>query len=56
LVTLFLFAFDVFSGDEFGVGDEVLCRGFINRSAIGVGVWWFVEGVNTAERSGTEVA
>jgi hypothetical protein len=32
------------------------CRGFINRSAIGVGVWWFVEGVNTAERSGTVVA
>jgi hypothetical protein len=21
-----------------------LCRGFVNRSAIGVGVWWFVEG------------
>jgi hypothetical protein len=20
------------------------CRGFVNRSAIGVGVWWFVEG------------
>jgi hypothetical protein len=20
------------------------CRGFINRSTIGVGVWWFVEG------------
>jgi hypothetical protein len=19
------------------------CRGFVNRSAIGVGVWWFVE-------------
>jgi hypothetical protein len=44
LVTLFLFAFDVFSGDEFGVGAEVLCRGFVNRSAIGVYVWRFVEG------------
>jgi hypothetical protein len=20
------------------------CRGFVNRSTIGVGVWWFVEG------------
>jgi hypothetical protein len=20
------------------------CRGFVNRSAIGVGLWWFVEG------------
>jgi hypothetical protein len=25
------------------------CRGFVNRSAIGVGVWRFVEGVNMAE-------
>jgi hypothetical protein len=32
------------------------CCGFINRSAIGVGVWRFVEGVNTAERSGIVVA
>jgi hypothetical protein len=32
------------------------CCGFVNRSAIGVGVWQFVEGVNTAERSGTVVA
>jgi hypothetical protein len=32
------------------------CRGFVNRSAIGVGVWRFVEGVNTAERSRTVVA
>jgi hypothetical protein len=32
------------------------CRGFFNRSAIGVGVWQFVEGVNTAEQSGTMVA
>jgi hypothetical protein len=31
-------------------------RGFVNRSAIGVGVWRFVEGVNTAERSGMMVA
>jgi hypothetical protein len=31
------------------------CHGFVNRSAIGVGVWRFVEGVNTAERSGTVV-
>jgi hypothetical protein len=31
-------------------------RGFVNRSSIGVGVWQFVEGVNTAERSGTVVA
>jgi hypothetical protein len=29
------------------------CR---HRSAIGVGVWWYVEGVNTAERSGMVVA
>jgi hypothetical protein len=21
-----------------------MCRGFVNRFAIGVGVWWFVEG------------
>jgi hypothetical protein len=28
------------------------CRGFVNKSAIGVGVWRFVEGVNTVERSG----
>jgi hypothetical protein len=32
------------------------CHGFINRSAIGVGVWRFVEGVNTTERSGMVVA
>jgi hypothetical protein len=32
------------------------CRGFINRYAIGVGVWRFVEGVNTVERSGMVVA
>jgi hypothetical protein len=32
------------------------CHGFVNRSAIRVGVWRFVEGVNTAERSGTVVA
>jgi hypothetical protein len=32
------------------------CCGFINRSAIGEGVWRFVEGVNMAERSGTVVA
>jgi hypothetical protein len=32
------------------------CHVFVNRSAIGVGVWWFVEGVNTAERSGMVVA
>jgi hypothetical protein len=32
------------------------CRGFVNRSAIGVGVWRFVEGVNTAERSRMVVA
>jgi hypothetical protein len=32
------------------------CRGFVNRSAIGVGVWRFVEGVNMAERSRTVVA
>jgi hypothetical protein len=32
------------------------CRGFINRSAIRVGVWRFVEGVNTVEQSGTMVA
>jgi hypothetical protein len=32
------------------------CRVFVNRSAIGVRVWWFVEGVNTTERSGTVVA
>jgi hypothetical protein len=25
------------------------CRGFVNRSAIEVGVWRFVEGVNTEE-------
>jgi hypothetical protein len=31
-------------------------RGFVNRSAIGVGVWRFVEGVNMAEQSGTVVA
>jgi hypothetical protein len=31
-------------------------RGFVNRSAIGVGVRRFVEGVNIAERSGTVVA
>jgi hypothetical protein len=31
-------------------------HGFINRFAIGVGVWWFVEGVNTAERSGMVIA
>jgi hypothetical protein len=30
--------------------------GFVNRSAIEVGVWQFVEGVNTAERSETVVA
>jgi hypothetical protein len=24
--------------------DEIVCRGFVNRSAIEVGVWWFVEG------------
>jgi hypothetical protein len=32
------------------------CHGFVNRSAIEVGVWRFVEGGNTAERSGTVVA
>jgi hypothetical protein len=32
------------------------CHGFVNRSAIGVGVWRFVEGVNTAEGSETVVA
>jgi hypothetical protein len=31
-------------------------RGFVNRSAIGVGIWRFVEGVNTEERSRTVVA
>jgi hypothetical protein len=36
--------------------DGANCRGFVNRSAIGVvygGLW---KGVNTAERSGTVVA
>jgi hypothetical protein len=32
------------------------CRGFVNRSAIEVGVWRFVEGVNAEERSGMVVA
>jgi hypothetical protein len=32
------------------------CRGFVNRSAIGVGVWRFVEGVNMVERSRMMVA
>jgi hypothetical protein len=32
------------------------CHGFVNRSAMGIGVWGFVEGVNTAERSRTMVA
>jgi hypothetical protein len=32
------------------------CHGFVNRSAIGVNVWRFVEGGNTAEQSGTVVA
>jgi hypothetical protein len=32
------------------------CRGFIKRSAIGVGVWWFVEGGEHGGRSGTVVA
>jgi hypothetical protein len=32
------------------------CHGFVNRPAIGVGIWRFVEGVNTEERSGTVVA
>jgi hypothetical protein len=32
------------------------CRGFINRSAIGVGVWRFVEGGKHAERSRMVVA
>jgi hypothetical protein len=32
------------------------CHGFVNRSAIGVGVWRFVERVNTTKRSGTVVA
>jgi hypothetical protein len=32
------------------------CRGFLDRSTIGVGVWQFMEGVNTAERSGMVVA
>jgi hypothetical protein len=31
-------------------------RDFINRSAIEVGVWRFVEGVNMEERSGMVVA
>jgi hypothetical protein len=37
-------------------GDDDACRGFVNRSAIEVGVWRFVEGVNMAERSGMVVA
>jgi hypothetical protein len=32
------------------------CYGFVNRSSIGVGVWRFVEGMNTAEQSGRVVA
>jgi hypothetical protein len=32
------------------------CHGFVNRSSIGVGIWQFVEGVNTEERFGTVVA
>jgi hypothetical protein len=32
------------------------CQGFVNISSIEVWVWRFVEGVNTAERSGTVVA
>jgi hypothetical protein len=31
------------------------CRGFVNRSPIEVGVWWFVEGVNTSKRFGMMV-
>jgi hypothetical protein len=35
---------------------DVRYRGFINRSAIEVGVWQFVEGGKHEERSGTVVA
>jgi hypothetical protein len=31
-------------GYSYFMGHEVFCRGFVNRSTIGVGVWQFVEG------------
>jgi hypothetical protein len=30
--------------DAFSPTVGASCHGFVNRSAIGVGVWWFVEG------------
>jgi hypothetical protein len=32
------------SGRVLGRASGPSCRDFVNRSAIGVGVWWFVEG------------
>jgi hypothetical protein len=34
----------------------MICRGFVNRSVMDIGVWRFVEGVNTTEQSGIVVA